>query len=271
MRADREMNLRFTGRCSLCGETIPKGTRAIYNPAARNVRHIACPTVGTGVPGASAMREYDRRTARDAAKIAARKAAVTAKFGDGFLGRIASRIAVDDRPPRTTSIWKQGAIGERLVAARLDSLSEVSVVALHDRRIPGTRANIDHIAITPWGVWVIDTKRYLAKRPKLVVSGGILRPRKEDLKVGAHLASKLVEGVAWQIERVRSSLDADVPVRGALCFVDADWPLIGGDFTVRGIRVCWPGRLAKVLLQTEPPTLDVWAITRVLATRFVPA
>ena len=34
---------------------------------------------------------------------------------------------------------------------------------LHDRRIPGTRANIDHIAVASSAVWVIDAKRYNGK------------------------------------------------------------------------------------------------------------
>jgi hypothetical protein len=32
--------------------------------------------------------------------------------------------------------------------------------ALHDRRVSGTRANIDHFVIGPAGVFVIDAKRY---------------------------------------------------------------------------------------------------------------
>ena len=35
-----------------------------------------------------------------------------------------------------------------------------SIAVLHDRRIPGSKANIDHIAITAAGIWVIDAKRY---------------------------------------------------------------------------------------------------------------
>ncbi|WP_249934607.1 nuclease-related domain-containing protein [Microbacterium ulmi] len=33
---------------------------------------------------------------------------------------------------------------------------------MHDRRIRGTRANIDHIVIGPPGVWVIDAKRWVS-------------------------------------------------------------------------------------------------------------
>jgi hypothetical protein len=57
-------------------------------------------------------------------------------------------------------------------------------VLLHDRRIPGTRANIDHLAVTPTGVYVIDTKKYQG-RPSFKAEPGILR-RVEKLLVGSH-------------------------------------------------------------------------------------
>src|SRR5690606_5770938 len=135
--------------------------------------HIACPGLDRGTAGGSAMREYERRKARDDAKVDAQKQRVRAVFGDGLVGAVAEFLAVDDKPRRSTGVWAQGAVGEERVAARLDALAAVGVVALHDRRIPGTRANIDHLVVTPWGVWVVDAKRYLNKRPGLVTEGGI--------------------------------------------------------------------------------------------------
>lgn len=40
-----------------------------------------------------------------------------------------------------------------------------------------------------------------------------------------------------------------VPVRGFLCFVATDWPLIGGSFTTRGVSVLWPKKLASLILE----------------------
>jgi hypothetical protein len=34
---------------------------------------------------------------------------------------------------------------------------------------------------------------------------------------------------------VRNILGTGVPVNGTLCFVEADWPLIGGSFSTRGV------------------------------------
>ncbi|WP_460829483.1 nuclease-related domain-containing protein [Nocardioides hungaricus] len=84
---------------------------------------------------------------------------------------------------QSTKAWATGAVGEERLGARLDSLVSESVAVLHDRRIPGSKANIDHIAITAAGIWVIDAKRYKG-RPELKIEGGILRPKVEKVLVG---------------------------------------------------------------------------------------
>jgi hypothetical protein len=245
---DREIALRFAGRCTGCGGEIPQGQRAVYSATTKSVRHADCSAVDVGVAGRSAMREYERRLARDQRAVEAQKDRVRERFGDGFLGKVVTLLAVDESPRRTTANWAQGAVGEERVGVRLDGFAEVGVVALHDRRIPGTRANIDHLAVTPWGVWVVDPKRYIDKRPALLVEGGLLSPRRERLRVGGRDQDKLVDGMLWQLDRVAEVVGDAAPVQGVLCFVEADWPLIGGSFTVRGVHVTWPGRLAKTLL-----------------------
>jgi hypothetical protein len=266
---DKEMNLRYAGICTVCGDEIHRGARAIYSPSTKSVHHIVCPVDDHGVAGASARREYERRTTKDQARVQEQADRVQAVFGHGFIGRVAARIAIDDRPRKSTEVWAQGAVGEERVAARLDELAEYGVVTLHDRRVPGTRANIDHIAVTPWAVWVIDTKRYIDKRPELRLEGGFLgiggTPR---LWVGGRNKDHLVEGVLHQRSLVENVLGDGAHVQGVLCFIDSEWPLIGGDFTVRGVRVCWPKRLAKELLQTAPPVIDVVSASRLLASKF---
>ena len=70
---------------------------------------------------------------------------------------------------------------EAAVGARLDGVASESIRVMHDRRIPRSKANIDHIVVTPGGVWVIDTKRYVGKASEKRVAGGIIRPRVELL------------------------------------------------------------------------------------------
>lgn len=63
------------------------------------------------------------------------------------------------------------------------------------------------------------------------------------MKVGSRDQTKLVEGVIKQVELVAGIVGDALPVRGILCFIEADWPLIGGAFTVGGVDVLWPRKL----------------------------
>jgi Nuclease-related domain len=207
--------------------------------------------------GASARREYERRRARDDAHLRARW---------GRLGGVAVALS-RERP--STAAWATGAEGEEMLGRRLESLVSPQLALLHDRRIPGSRANIDHLVVTTAGIWVIDPKRYRDQRPRLRSQGGVLRPRSTKLVVGRRDCSKLVEGVLWQMERVRQVVPT-LPITGVLCFVEADWPIIGGAFSIRGVRVLWPRRLVRLLGQ-EAGEIDVAATVRKLAGRFPPA
>lgn len=230
------MRLRYASSCRLCGETLPAGRDAVYERATRTVRCVNCPSAAESVAdvaGGSARREYERRKSARETRI---------RSNHPKLGGLI--LALTDEP-QSTRAWERGAVGEELLAARLQELPETASV-LHDRRIPGTRANIDHIVITPAGVWVIDSKRYKGKRPTLRVEGGLIRPRRESLRIGGRDGTHLVDGVSTQVERVRAAIaDPAVTVTGALCFLEADWPFIGGDFTVDGIDVVWPRLLVK--------------------------
>ena len=89
-----------------------------------------------------------------------------------------------------------------------------------DRRVPGRgRANIDHIAIGPGGVTVIDTK---SSRGRVqIATVGILN-RREQLLVNGRDRTSQLDALARQIARVAETLDrndaSDVGVLGALCF-----------------------------------------------------
>lgn len=241
------MKLRYPGQCRLCGAGLSAGAEAIYERDSRTVRCSGCPPTGgsatgeslseSGVAGASARREFERR--RDSREQRIR--AAHPKLG-GLI------LALSDDPQSTQS-WQQGARGEELMAARLAELPD-SFQVLHDRRIPGGRANIDHLVVGASGVWVIDAKRYKNKRPELRVDGGVFRPRVESLRIGGRDGSSLVRGVQSQVSRVAAALDDEtVPVHRVLCFLEADWPLIGGSFTVDDIYVTWPRALMKRMTQ----------------------
>ncbi|GHE29472.1 hypothetical protein GCM10017673_35090 [Streptosporangium violaceochromogenes] len=54
--------------------------------------------------------------------------------------------------------WRKGALGERRTARMPRPLARRGYTILHDRAIPGSRANVDHLVIGGAGVFVVDTK-----------------------------------------------------------------------------------------------------------------
>lgn len=293
------MRLRYAGTCRGCAAALPVGHLAAYFRADRQVECIVCfeqspysdvtvqaggdPTLVTaptpvafasvdelhadhsppqsadaelsgevplvaGTAGGSARREHERRVAKREARIRA---------AHPRLGGLI--LAISDEPQSTTA-WERGAVGEEKLARTLDGLVERGVRVLHDRRIPGSRANIDHMVVAPAGVFVVDAKRYKG-RPHLRVEGGIVRARVEKLMVGSRDCSKLITGIQKQVNLVAAALTADrlthlPPVRGMLCFVDADWPLFGGAFTTANIEVLWPKKIAEHALAAKALTAD---------------
>ena len=210
-----------------------------------------------GKPGASAQRRYERLRARDEARLREKW---------GRFGGIAVALSEERQ---STRAWSTGAAGEVRVGTVLDGLASDGIRVLHDRRIPGTRANIDHLVVTSDAVWVIDAKKYQG-RPSLVVEGGLFRPRVEKLTVRGRDKTALVEGVVGQVERVSRAVPG-VPVRGVLCFVDADWPLFGGSFIVRGVDVVWPGELANRIRLRTGGAIEVANVAARIADHFRPA
>jgi hypothetical protein len=63
-------------------------------------------------------------------------------------------------PRQSTVAWRQGAEGEERLGHHLDQLTEEGFVILHDRRVPRSPANIDHLVIGPTGVFVVDAKNF---------------------------------------------------------------------------------------------------------------
>ncbi|MGZ4709546.1 MAG: nuclease-related domain-containing protein [Acidimicrobiales bacterium] len=204
------------------------------------------------VAGQSAQREFDRRHDAREKRVRTRHP----RIGGALLALVPDE--------QSTQAWAQGAEGERRVGARLDALRSSGVVVLHDRRVPGKRTNIDHIAVAPSGIWVIDSKRYTGEIRRRDVGGW----RRVDVRlyVAGRDRSKLLEGVSRQAEVVRDVLGSewpDVPIRPALCFIDGVWPTFGRPFELDGVQVSWPKAMAKQVGQAGPCPRDL--IERVAA------
>lgn len=195
--------------------------------------------------GGSARREYERRRE-------ARERALRARWP-----RIGGVLVALRQAPAHERAWLRGAEGEERAASRLAQLLAGSgVVLLHDRRLPGSRANIDHLAVGPGGITVIDTKRLAGK---VEVRG---RGERAELRVGRRDRSKLLEGAARQLAVVSAMADG-VDVRAALCFVETSGLPLLRQLRARGIVIDGPRGVAR--LAKRPGPLDGASIAELAA------
>jgi hypothetical protein len=176
--------------------------------------------------------------------------------------------------PRETTPRNVGTGGEVVVGQRLDGwAASGGGYVLHDRRIPGSRACIDHIAIGASGVWVIDAQCH-AGRVEHVDRGSWSRPDWR-LTVGGRNRSKLADGVLKQRDLVATVLhgapggNARPEVHGMLCLFTADFQLWPRPFEHAAVHVGWPLAMVQLLNQAGPAGPRAWkAAAATLARRF---
>jgi hypothetical protein len=203
-----------------------------------------------GDPGASGRREYERRRARREERT---------REDHPRIGNLLLKL---QEAPQHEQAWVRGAAGERELAQSLARRCPGAIV-LHDRRLPGSRANIDHLAVAPSGIHVIDAKRYKGKvevrKPFFGEAKLVIRSRDR---------TKLIRGLDRQVEAVRAASGADAPgvdVHGCLCFVggQADKPLLR-KLSLDGYPLLYPRQLAKLL--NRPGELDADGIRELAET-----
>jgi hypothetical protein len=197
-----------------------------------------------GIAGASARRmearERRRRETRQSGKGPAVRVLELLRGGSAEERRIRAR----------EKRWAVGATGEEMLAESLGRRCP-KVFFLHDRRLPGGRANIDHIAVAPTGIYVIDAKRYRGKIEVRKRRRGV-----SELRIAGRNRTKLISGMRRQVEGVQgllTPLAADVPVHGSLCFLhpegllaESGLPLLRR-LSVDGFRLFYPRALARQL------------------------
>jgi hypothetical protein len=147
---------------------------------------------------------------------------------------------------------------------------------LHDRRIPRRgQANVDHLAIGPGGVTVIDSKTHRGDI-RIDHIGGLFVPRRAVLLIKGRDQTKLIDGVERQISYVWAALrqanEPDIDLRGALCFPNVEGLPLFRQLSVREIVIDGPKPVSK--LAARPGMLgpaDIERIWRSLAHSFPPA
>jgi Nuclease-related domain len=225
---------------------------ALAEPAGRRTNMF-------GTPGASAMAQYRRHRAAEFADylrtLPLRLAGVTVAGilaglltrPSGFAALAAAIVAAGlgfllrFRVSAETRAWRRGAKGEQRTARRLRRLGCAWTV-FHDLAIPGSRANADHLAIGPTGVFLIDTKSY---------RGRLTLTPEGSLWYGHHPLAGVLATVRWEATVLTQALGT--AVTPMLCVHGAQLPW--GELMVHDVPVLSAGRLLSTL-HGLPPMLD---------------
>lgn len=245
----KRLRLRFDATCISCQTSLPAGSYGWWNATEKSMTCELCaaPNQAWGTAGASAQQVADKRRAK-------REKTVTARHPR--LGKI---ILAVSKEPQSTTAWATGAAGEQKLGGGLDKLRSDATIVMHDRKIPGSKANIDHIAVAPSGIYVIDAKKYTGEVRCKDVGGLFSTDRR--LFVGRRDCTKLVGAMERQVQTVCMAITPETPaVIPVLCFVDADWSMLTRPFTLGDVVILWPRALMKRLQQPGP--LDADAVQR---------
>jgi hypothetical protein len=157
----------------------------------------------------------------------------------GVLAAVVAGWGLWFRPSPEAVAWRRGAAGERRTARHLAALERHGWAVLHDLAVPGSRANIDHLAIGPGGVFVIDSKQYRG-RLQLDLSG--------ELWHGRYPLAPALRAVSFEADQAAQVLtDADVVVVPIMAVHGTQIPW--GKVVVKGVPVVAARRLPSMLRQ----------------------
>ena len=145
---------------------------------------------------------------------------------------------------RSAESWERGADGEEATGRVLDELPSDSWTVFHDIGWPGRRyANIDHVAVGPPGVFMIDSKNWTGA---VTVTNGALRVNRWSKARDVVAAADAALAVAGLVPSLRPDL-----VHPVLCFVREE-PIDG---RVGDVIVCSTANLL-MMLTSRPDVLS---------------
>lgn len=213
--------------------------------------------------GTSAQREYEKRRAKRTEEVR-RRLSITIPLT--IVGGVAAGLIAERFYPglgwlaglvvllylalqfwgakQHIESYGKGAEGERKTGRALEDRKLAGYRVLHDRRIPGSRANIDHIAIGPGGVFVVETKSYKGK----------LEIRGEEIFVSGRNRTSVLEQTwreAVAVQGVLGELLAEfgLNVVPLLCIHGVEFPW--GRSAAQGVRIVGARGLRKALESAE--------------------
>jgi hypothetical protein len=168
--------------------------------------------------------------------------------------------------PNSIAAWQTGAQGELRTGRLLEPLEGEGFRILHDRKIPGSRANIDHIVIGPPGIYVVETKSL----------GGALQIRDNEVFVSGRRRTKMIDEVKREALAVQTALAKELAAPGwmvtpVICVHRADLPWLRSE--VAGVRIVSGKDLVKRLREADHllAPADVERLAALASARLRPA
>jgi hypothetical protein len=172
---------------------------------------------------------------------------------------------------RDAENWDAGAIGEERVGAVLDAGVRPTTRVMHDRLLKpsGSKANLDHIVVSPAGVFLIDTKNWVGDVTEF--NGSLWQHW--TTSDGPQSAGKRDE--VDKVARMAAAMQKEIgrPVTPVLCLAGDRAECFHHDDPIRGVHVVPVQRLLSWLDQRPAarPVPDVPTLAVDLSMRFPPA
>jgi Nuclease-related domain len=233
------LSVQRPGVCRSCGFELRVGTEAWYDTVAERFECASC--------AGSVFQGVERRSRSRIAKVAK-------FFGDSDV----------------SSDGAERVHRERMLSVHLHTELGHRAVVLDDRKVPGTKVQIDHIVIAPSGVWVVDANEYDGRVERRDVGGWFKVD--ERLYVAGKDRTSLVDGIDRQVMAVEQVLAKEgldlIPVHAALCFVNSEWGWFAKPFSLNGVWVTWATKLTELVLDWNAiPNTEIDRLARVVGSK----
>ncbi|MBD3550832.1 NERD domain-containing protein [Streptomyces sp. SP18CM02] len=187
-------------------------------------------------------------TARNSAAVQAAEMRARARRGvwQRLLAALGVRTGRVRRADAVAARWEHGAAGEAATARLVAPLVAQGWGIRHDLRMPGSRANLDHLLVSPCGtaVVVLDSKHWHRGRTTMLVGGRV--------HCGDDDRQDQVDAVARYAARVSRTLELPGVVVWPLLVIHGS-PTAGGRLEARApdwdgvVHVLGPARLVPTL------------------------
>lgn len=194
------------------------------------------------------------------------------RLPDPYEMRAAGAGASADRMSETRGLdadrrsrWRRGAAGERTTAALLEPLSLAGWVVLHDRRVPGMAANIDHLVGSTNVVWVLDSKVWRGDIVRL--GDGELWYADAPVRDRVLVVARIAEAVRVALARRPELASLEV---AAACVLQGVESLGRSPADVEGVVLLTPAQLVPHVTERCAASADVSALRARLAAVFPP-